>query len=329
MNHEMNLGAEQQEVLAQADIAAMKAHTYADATDSHARLAGILWPLLHGLGAPAGGRALAFGADPQIILTGDPSRPEPRDADGFPVYDRWQGTLTGPRPQTTGNAFPITRYPLDLATSRTFDVAVASMPHNDVRLRSREARAMRHHQFHIQASEALTGLVPGGHAVFLVNHSVLDFPDPGRWARLAGMADFLGAVRLPSNALRAAPACDAPVDVLVLRRRPSPHPDPDLRFPGVQWSPQDGLHESTYFTEHPERVLGTRQVGTDYWGMKQLAVHDPDLTWPRRLKSAFGEISHQHDMHRPSASGASPASPAPTLRRGTPRPQYEQPGPEL
>ena len=149
MNHE----AEQQEVLAQADIAAMKAHAYADATGSHAQLSEILWPLLHGLGAPVGGRALTFGADPQIILTGDPLRPEPRDADDFPVYDRWHGTIAARGPQTTRETFPVSRYPLNLATARQFDVAIASMPHNDVRLRGREARAMRLHGFHIQASE--------------------------------------------------------------------------------------------------------------------------------------------------------------------------------
>jgi hypothetical protein len=325
MNHE----PEQQVVLEQADVAAMKAHAYADATSSHAQFAEILWPLLHGLGAPAGGRVLAFGVDPQVILTGDSLRPEPRDADGFPLYDRWQGNLAAHLPPIARDTFPITRYPLDLATVRPFDVAVASMPHNDVRLRSREARTMRHHRFHLQAAEALTGLAPGGHAVFLVNHTVLDFPDPARWARLAGMADFLGAVRLPSNALRQAPGCDAPVDILVLRRRQSPHPEPDLRFPGVRWSPQDGLHESTYFTEHPDRMLGTRKVGTDYWGIKQLAVKDADHTWPGRLRAVFGEIAQQHAPSRTAEAG----NPHLALDRPTPRrnanPHQGPAGPQL
>ncbi|WP_454859711.1 hypothetical protein [Promicromonospora soli] len=329
MNREMNPGSGRQEVFEHADIAAMKAHAYADATDAHAQLSEMLRPLLHGLGAPAGGRVLAFGADPQIILTGDPLRAEPRDADGFPVYDRWQGTLTGRGPQAARETFPISRYPLNLTTSHPFDVAIASMPNNDVRLRGREARAMRLHGFHIQAAEALTGLVPGGHAVFLVNHSVLDYPDPGRWARLARMADFLGAVRLPSHALRAALACDAPVDVLVLRRRQSPHPDPDQRFPGVQWSPEDGLHETTYFTTHPDRVLGTRDVGTDYWGMKQLAIHDTNPTWPGRLETVFGEIARQHGPRRTTES-ANPYLPLgrPTARHNA-DPHHEPSRPQL
>jgi hypothetical protein len=325
----MNRELDRQEVLEQADIAAMKAHAYADATGSHAQLSEALWPLLHGLGAPAGGRVLAFGADPQIILTGDPLRPEPRDDDGFPIHDRWHGAIAGRGPQAAPETYPISRYPLKLATARPFDVAIASMPHNDVHLRSREARAMRLHRFHLQATEALAGLAHGGHAVFLVNHSVLDYPDPGRWARLAGMADFLGAVRLPSHALRAARACDAPVDVLVLRRRQSPHPDPDLRFPGVQWSPQDGLHETTYFTDHPDRLLGTRNVGTDYWGLKQLAVDDTDPTWPGRLEAVFGEIAHQHGPRR-TAQGTNPylALGSPTPRRHT-DPHQEPAGPQL
>lgn len=329
MNHETNREPVRQEILEQADMAAMKAHVYGDATGSHAQLSEMLWPLLHGLGVPAGGRVLAFGADPQIILTGDPMRSGPRDADGFPVYDRWRGSFVDRGPRAVREAFPISRYPLNLALSRPFDVAIASMPHNDVRLRGREARAMRLHGFQIQAAEALTGLVPGGHAVFLVNHSVLDYPDPTRWAGLAGMADFLGAVRLPAHALRAARACDAPVDVLVLRRRQSPHPDPDLRFPGVQWSSQDGLHETTYFTDRPERMLGTRKVGTDYWGLKQLAVQDTDPAWPARLKSVFAEIALQHGPRRTTES----ANQYPPLAGHAPRhhadPHAEPAGPQL
>ncbi|GAA4706468.1 hypothetical protein APR04_001752 [Promicromonospora umidemergens] len=298
-----------------ADIAALTAQAHADATGTHAQLAPMVWDLLRSLGAPVGGRALAFGVDPRVLLTGDPNHREPRDADGFPVHDRWQGLVPGARPDTYRDAVPVTRYPLRLAMARPFDVAVASMPYSDIHLRGREARAMRLHSFHIQATEALEGLAPGGHAVFLANHSVLDFPDPSRWARLAQMADFLGAVRLPSHALRTAPACDAPVDILVLRRRETPHPAPGLRFPAVQWSPTNELHESTYFSTHPDRVLGTRDVGTDYWGMKQLAVHDPDHTWPGRLDAEFGEIARQH--------GSDSTTPGLAQEHGRPAPRHD------
>ncbi|MFI8528152.1 hypothetical protein ACIGB8_27080 [Promicromonospora sukumoe] len=306
----MTTAAHKELVRERADRAALITHAHADTTGAHAQLAPMVWNLLRDLGTPVGGRTLAFGVDPQVLLTGDPNRPQPRDQDGFPVHDRWQGPVPGSRPATPWETFPVTRHPLKLELARPFDVVVASMPYSDIHLRSRETRAMRLHSFHVQATEALEGLAPGGHAVFLVNHSVLDYPDPSRWARLAQMADFLGVARLPSHALRAARACDAPVDILVLRRRDGGYPDPDRQFPGVRWSPEDGLHESTYFTTHPDRVLGTRDVGTDYWGMQQLAVHDPDHTWPTRLNNVFGEIASEHNsahtapdraaLHRPA-----------------------------
>lgn len=308
-----------------ADVAAVTVQAHANATGAHAQLAPMVWDLLRGLGAPVGGRALAFGVDPQVLLTGDPNRPQARDDDGFPIHDRWQGPVPGAKPDAYRDAFPVTRYPLRLATGRPFDVAVASMPYSDIHLRSREARAMRLHSFHVQATEALEGLAPGGHAVFLVNHTVLDYPDPSRWARLAQMADFLGAARLPSHTLRAAPACDAPVDVLVLRRRDGGYPEAALRFPRVHWSPKDGLHESTYFTIRPDRVLGTPDVGTDYWGMQQLAVHDPDHTWPGRLNTVLGQIARQH------GPGATPPTQmrqrgGPVPRHGATHPGQEPPG---
>lgn len=305
-----------------ADIAALTVQAHTDATGAHAQLAPMVWDLLRGLGAPVGGRALAFGVDPQVLLTGDPNRPQARDSDGFPMHDRWQGPVPGSWPNTHWDAFPVTRHPLDLQVGRPFDVAVASMPYSDIHLRSRETRAMRLHSFHVQATEALDGLAPGGHAVFLVNHSVLDYPDPSRWARLAQMADFLGAARLPSHALRAARACDAPVDVLVLRRRDGGYPDLGLRFPDVHWSTEDGLHESTYFMANPDRVLGIGDVGTDYWGMQQLAVHDPDHTWPGRLASVFDEIANQRMT---STTDPTPGRGGPAPRHAA-RPHEEPPG---
>ncbi|GAA2234073.1 hypothetical protein GCM10010413_36550 [Promicromonospora sukumoe] len=326
MNHAVT-----QEALQHADIAALTAQEHADASDAHALISHSVWRLLHSLGAPTGGRAMAFGHDPQILLSGDPARSELRDSDGFPLYSRWQATVPAPgaHRNIVGNAVPISRYPLNLETAPVFEVAVASMQYNDIRLRSREARVTRHRGFHIQAAEALTALAPGGHAVLLANHSILDFPDPQPWGELARIADFLGAVRLPSYALRAARACDAPVDVLILRRRETPFPDPKLQFPGVQWSPEDGLHESTYFTDHPDRVLGTRDVGTDYWGMKQLAVHDPDRTWPGRLNAALDDIAHHHGAHSDRPPGPPPASARPFPWPSATRPPGESPGPQL
>lgn len=311
-----------------ADRAALIAQAQADATGAHAQLAPMIWDLLRGLGAPVGGRALAFGTDPQVLLTSDPNRPQARDADRFPVHDHWQGPVPGIRSNPSWDAFPVTRYPLNLELAQPFDVALASMPYSDIHLRSRETRAMRLHSFHVQATEALDGLAPGGHAVFLVNHSVLDYPDPSRWARLAQMADFLGAARLPSYALRAARACDAPVDVLVLRRRDGGYPEAGLQFPGVDWSTEDRLHQSTYFTEHPDRVLGVPDVGTDYWGMRQLAVHDPDRTWPGRLPGVFGEIARQHRSAHTASDRATLHGPA-TPRHGFPRPGGEPPALDL
>ncbi|MFI9488567.1 hypothetical protein ACIG47_19425 [Promicromonospora sp. NPDC052451] len=307
-----------------ADISALDIHAHTDAADAHAQLAPMLGNLLRGLGAPVRARALAFGVYPQALLTGDPNRHQARDEEGLPVQDRWQGPLPGGRPEGDRDAVPFARFPLDLGMTRPFDVALVSMPYSDVHLRSRDGRIARLNNFHALATEALDALAAGGHAVFLANHTVLDFPDPSHWARLARTADFLGAVRLPSHVLRTTPACDAPVDVLVLRRRNTPLPARNLQFPRVDWSPANGMHESTHFTTYPDRVLGAREVSTDRWGMQQLTVHDPKGTWPGRLAAVFGQIAA---LHRPTstatdhATGHRPATP----RHGPSHPHPEPP----
>src|ERR1700761_2328958 len=76
---------------------------------------------------------------------------------------------------------------------------------------------------------------------------------------LAGKADFLGAIRLPSDAFKRE-GTSVVTDILFLRKRvpgePARHADPDWPATGTLLIDGIGVPINRYFLNHPEMVLG-------------------------------------------------------------------------
>ena len=64
----------------------------------------------------------------------------------------------------------------------------------------------------------------------LTSRYTMDAVNPAARREIAGLADLVGAVRLPAGAHRRAAGTDAVTDLLILRRR-----DPDAPPAGAQW----------------------------------------------------------------------------------------------
>lgn len=116
---------------------------------------------------------------------------------------------------------------------------------------------------------------PGGIVAFITTAHTMDSQLMQRkW--LAERADFIGAIRLPSNAFKENANTDVVTDIIFLRKpdgRPNPVKD---SWTGLAPIPVEGsnIQINEYFAAHPEMVLGTFATdGSMYGGKEEMTVH--------------------------------------------------------
>jgi N12 class adenine-specific DNA methylase/adenine-specific DNA methylase len=153
-----------------------------------------------------------------------------------------------------------------------FDLAIGNPPFSDRVVRAdpaTRALGLRLHDYFIARS--IARLRPGGLALFVTSTGTMDKAGTAAREHIAGMADLVGAVRLPEGSLRASAGTDVVIDVLVFQRRePSQPPTGAAGATGAAWidlapvaaaADDDEAEAGTiqvnrYFAEHPEMVLG-------------------------------------------------------------------------
>ena len=137
------------------------------------------------------------------------------------------------------------------------DAVIGNVPFADLRLEYAGTRLSLHDFF---LAKSLDALKPGGVLAVVTSHYTLDRQQAGLREHLAQRADFLGAIRLPSEAFRQE-GTKVVTDILCLSKRAADeatrHADPawldtaPLTIEGVD------VPINRYFLQHPEMVLGT------------------------------------------------------------------------
>jgi N12 class adenine-specific DNA methylase/adenine-specific DNA methylase len=217
----------------------------------------------------------------------------------------------------------------DYARSRLgdgFDLAIGNPPFSDRVVRADPAVAMlglRLHDYFIARS--IARLRPGGLALFVTSTGTMDKADTTAREHIAGMADLVGAVRLPESSMHATAGTDVVIDILVFQRRaenqvpggdawtgleevqldPStegaePSPDPSSAHdeePSTEPVPEQGpaprhfrqgaVLVNEYFARHPEMVLGTHA--------QRRGVYGPGLSYTCLPLSDAGSLEDQLD----------------------------------
>jgi hypothetical protein len=132
---------------------------------------------------------------------------------------------------------------------------------------------LRLHDYFIARSVAR--LRPGGIALFVTSTGTMDKVSTPARDHIAGMADLVGAVRLPEGSMRASAGTEVVIDVLVFQRREADQPPAGVNWidlapvargmtdaddEGDSGDDFDGVSSAIqvnrYFVEHPEMVLG-------------------------------------------------------------------------
>ncbi len=136
------------------------------------------------------------------------------------------------------------------------DAVIGNPPFADVRLDFHGLRLPLHDYF---LAKSLDALKPGGVLALVTSHFTLDKQNAALRDHVASQADFLGAIRLPSDAFKRE-GTSVVTDIVFLRKRlagePARHADPAW----LETEPVDieGISVSVnrYFLNHPEMVLG-------------------------------------------------------------------------
>ncbi|MGC4052870.1 MAG: 2'-5' RNA ligase family protein [Paludibaculum sp.] len=190
-----------------------------------------------------------------------------------------------------------------------FDAAVSNVPFGDFGVHDptfRDKKFLTESIHNYFFAKAMTLARPGGVVAFVTSRYTMDGYEKGHKAVrnwLAGHADLVGAVRLPSGAFRQNAGTDVITDIIFLRKRL-----PDDERGGEAWQDVKGLSLTPkdsystrnvpineYFHEHPEMVLGEHGLNRG-----QFSAYDYDVKGsltPERLQQAIESLPK--DQFRP------------------------------
>ncbi|MDR7256250.1 N12 class adenine-specific DNA methylase [Sphingomonas sp. BE270] len=184
---------------------------------------------------------------------------------------------------------------------RDFDLAIGNPPFSNLSIHNKTQLGrlgLSLHDFFI--ANALEHLRPGGIAMFVTSRYSLDKSDPKARCHIDGIAHFLGAVRLPSKAMRDEAGTDVVVDILLFQKRASdsartvhdwielgPVPDSDEGFGPLQIN--------NYFLQNPGHVLGSHEWRKGQFGMEYSCAADPRVDLREALVAALSAITARHE----------------------------------
>ena len=182
--------------------------------------------------------------------------------------------------------------------SGRFDLAIGNPPFSDRVVKAdptTRALGLRLHDYFIARS--IARLRPGGLALFVTSTGTMDKAGTTARSHIAGIADLVGAVRLPEGSMRATAGTDVVADILVFQRRSEGQApagadwidiapvaadddgDDDISRDGAS---APGIQVNRYFADHPEMVLGEHAL--------RRGIYGPALTYtcqPRRDGTAL------------------------------------------
>jgi N12 class adenine-specific DNA methylase/adenine-specific DNA methylase len=196
-----------------------------------------------------------------------------------------------------------------------FDLTIGNPPFADRIVRGDASTAslgLRLHDYFIGRS--ISRLRTGGIALFVTSTGTMDKASRVAREYIAGMADLIGAVRLPEGSMKATAGTEVVIDILVFQRRAegaSPAGEPWMDLTQVHLdgaaaadstdAADEGLenHEkrhlrrgvveiNEYFVAHPEMVLGEHS--------QRRGIYGPGWSYTCRPTSALGTIEAQLDQ---------------------------------
>jgi SAM-dependent methyltransferase len=189
------------------------------------------------------------------------------------------------------------------------DAVIGNPPFADVKIDYR-GRKLPLHDFCI--AKSLDAVKPGGILALVTSHYTLDELNASAREDLAEKADFLEAIRLPSDAFKRE-GTSVVTDILILRKRasgePARHADPDWLSTGTLSIDGAEVTVNRYFLNHPEQVLGTWSRQDTLYGTDGFSVL-PSGNLGQQLREAIARLPQGQVLQSPSERPNPPPVPA-------------------
>lgn len=272
-----------------------------------------IWQLAAKLGAASGGRALEPGCGPGVFMAAAPRE------DGRPSVSVTGVELDPVTARLCQAAHPdheVAAGDLRDFTGGGYDLAVGNVPFGPQKILDREltaddtapkkggkspqARRLSLHNYCL--AKSLKELRPGGLLIAITSRYTLDSAGPAQRVELARWGQFLGAVRLPSDAFRRQAGTDVVTDVVVFQRRPEQLPrdhvntsDPWLSV-NKETTSRVEYYLNNWYRQHPEMILGEAEPGGLYAGDQVTFVNNSDQPLTDRLEEAFTSLAARIEL---------------------------------
>jgi N12 class adenine-specific DNA methylase/SAM-dependent methyltransferase len=203
------------------------------------------------------------------------------------------------------------------------DAVIGNVPFADVKLDHQGQKFSLHDYFFAKSVDSLK---PGGVLALVTSHLTLDKQNAAIREYLAERTDFVGAIRLPSDAFKRE-GTSVVTDIVFLRKRapgePAHHADPDwlriapLDIPLRQGSGGQVVGEpvsvNRYFLNHPEMVLGSWSRKDTLYGEGFSVTGNGDLA--EQLREAIRRLPEYAPLQSSAPAAAAPAFTPPPPER--------------
>ena len=190
------------------------------------------------------------------------------------------------------------------------DAVIGNVPFADLKLEYRGQKFALHDYFF---AKSIDSLKPGGVLALVTTHFTLDKQNAAIREYLAAKADFVGAIRLPSDAFKRE-GTSVVTDIIFMRKRsldePPHHADPEWLGVASLSIEDTEVAINRYFLNHPEMVLGTWSRKDTLYGEGFSVTSNGNLA--EQLKSALERLP-EYAAIEPSRREPHSPPPRPTL----------------
>jgi hypothetical protein len=189
----------------------------------------------------------------------------------------------------------------------SLDAVLGNVPFADLKLEYRGQKFSLHDFFFAKAIDALC---PGGILALVTSRFTLDKQNGAIREYLAARADFVGAIRLPSDAFKLE-GTQVVTDIIFLRKRKADEPPCHV---GPDWMTVDSVSVeggdvvlNRYFKNFPDMILGTLTRKDTLYGEGFSVRGDGDLE--RKLEEAIERLPEYGALSTPADEPKPPITP--------------------